>query len=95
MSSGQRGQVRCTHSGGGVAATIDGPRKLNACMQAMYRSFREVLDGISADDSVGCLLLTGRRLESREAALSCYATAGFIEGVHALPDKRAPRFSGA
>ena len=59
MNAGQYGQVLCARIDGIAKVTIDRPQKLNAFTHAMYRGFREILDTISADTSIRCVMLMG------------------------------------
>ena len=58
------GEILVTREGSVATVTLSNPPKLNALTVAMWRELARVFDGLSADDSLRCVVLHGAGTEA-------------------------------
>ena len=76
---GMAGEILCERDGSVASVTLSNPDKLNAVDAGMWRALKRVIDELSADDDLRCVVLQG-------AGDKAFAAGGDIEEFLTLRD---------
>ena len=97
--------IRTDRADGLTTLTLNRPDKLNALTPGSFVALREHLDAITADTSVGCVVLQGAgrsfcaghdlgSISSHERAPSKHFESGTVDALEALPQPTIARIHG-